>query len=100
MDFAVALGAAALILGAIGFVRAAVEFGAPGIIAFGKLVLAPAVVVVGYYVLSPGWYGGKFPRSLLPSTQTLRVILFLVIACTGVAFALSAAFGVAWLMPK
>jgi hypothetical protein len=100
LDFAVSLGAAALILGAIGFVRAVVEYGVPGAIAFAKLVLAPAGIVIVYIVLSPTWYGGSFPRSLLPSNQALRVIFFAVIAFTGVAFAISAAFGVAWLVPK
>ena len=99
-DFAVALGAAALILGAIGLVRAVAEFGAPGIAAFVRLVLAPAALVVGNFLLSPARYEGKFPSSLLPSNDAVRVILFLLMIFTGVAFALSAAFGVAWLMPK
>lgn len=100
MDFAVSLGIAAVVLGAIGFVRALLEFGVPGVAAFAKLVLAPAVIVVGYFLLSPSKYEGTFPRSLLPSNQALQVIFILVMAFTGVAFAISAAFGVAWLMPK
>jgi hypothetical protein len=100
LDFAVALGAAALILGAIGFVRAVVEFGVPGIIAFSKLVLAPAAIVIGFFLFAPGSFGGKFPRSLLPSDEALQVIFFVVLAFTGIAFAMSAAFGVAWLVAK
>jgi len=100
LDFAVALGAAALILGAIGFVRAVIEFGVPGVIAFSKLVLAPAAIVIGFFLFAPGSFGGKFPRSLLPPNEALRVIFFVVLAFTGIAFAMSAAFGVAWLVAK
>jgi hypothetical protein len=100
LDVVLSLGAAALFLGVIGFVRAVVEYGVPGIIAFAKLVLAPAAVVIGAFLFGPGRYEGKFPRSLLPSNQALQVIFFVVLAFTGVAFAMSAAFGVAWLVAK
>ena len=90
LDFVVALGAAAVILGAIGIVRSYLEFGAAGLVAFGKLVLAP-VVIAALYAWSP---------LALPSKQALRATVLVVIALTGVAFALSAAFGVGWLVAK
>ena len=100
MDVAVSLGAAALILGVIGFVRAVAEFGTPGVIAFAKLVLAPVGIIVFLFISGPATYGGKFPRSLLPSSEALKIILICVLAFTGIAFALSAVFGVAWLVTK
>ena len=79
-----------MILGAVGIVRAYLEFGAAGLIAFGKLALAPAVIAVAY-AWSP-----LAPRS----DRALKATALIVIALTGVAFALSAAFGVAWLVAK
>jgi hypothetical protein len=100
LDFVVGLGVAALILGVIGLARAVVEFGIPGLVAFAKLVLAPAALVVGYFLLYPNLFEGNFPRSILPSSHALRVILFILAALAGVTFAFSAAFGVAWLVAK
>ena len=84
--------AAALILGVIGFVRAAAEFGTPGIIAFAKLILAPAAAVLLLFVLGAGRYTGEIPR--------LRTVLIGVAVLTGVACAVAALFGVAWLLRK
>jgi hypothetical protein len=100
LGLAVSLGAAALILGAIGFVRAVAEFGTPGAVAFAKLTLAPALAVAWCYLFAPTTYKGEFPRNLLPSNETLKITLGIVLGLTGVAFALSAAFGVAWLVSK
>jgi hypothetical protein len=100
LDSVVALSAAAVILGAVGLVRAYVEFGAPGLVAFGKLALAPLALAVWGFVMGPGIYQGKFPRNALPSNEALKVILGIVLGLTGVAFALSAAFGVGWLVSK
>jgi hypothetical protein len=86
------LVAAGLILGVIGFVRAVAEFGTPGVIAFAKLILGPAVAVLLLFVLAAGRYTGEIPR--------LRAVVIFVGALTGVACALSAAFGVAWLVTK
>ena len=96
----VSLGAAALILGAIGFVRAVAEFGTSGAVAFAKLALAPTLVMAWLFLFAPTTYEGKFPRNLLPSSEALKIILGIVLGLTGVAFALSAAFGVAWLVSK
>ena len=84
--------AAALILGVIGFLRAVAEFGTPGVIAFAKLVLGPAAAVLLLFVLAAGRYTGEIPR--------LRTVVICVAALTGVACALSALFGVAWLVTK
>src|ERR1700747_2262859 len=81
------LTAAALILGAIGFVRAVAEFGTPGVIAFAKLLLGPTAAVLLLFVLAAGRYTGEIPR--------LRTVLIGVAALTGMACALSALFGVA-----
>ena len=86
------LTAAALILGAIGLVRATAEFGTPGVIAFAKLVLGPAAAVLLLFVLAAGRYTGEIPR--------LRTVLIGVAALTGMACALSALLGVAWLVTK
>ena len=93
------LGAAAAILGLIGFGRAVTEFGAPGVIAYAKLVVAPAILAL-LIILSPGRYAGEFPRSLLPSGQEWKVIFLGTAVLTGIACALSALFGVAWLVTK
>ena len=85
-------GAAALILGLIGFLRAVAQFGTPGVIAFAKLVLGPAAAVFLLFVLGAGRYTGEIPR--------LRSVLIGVAVLTGVACALSALFGVGWLVTK
>jgi len=82
----------ALILGVIGFVRAAAEFGTPGIIAFAKLILGPAAAVLLLFVFGAGRYTGEIPR--------LRTVFIAVAVLTGIACALSALFGVAWLLRK
>jgi hypothetical protein len=99
MSLPALLGAAAVILGLIGFGRAVLEFGAPGVIAYAKLVLAPAILAL-FILLSPGRYAGEFPRSLLPSGQEWKLILTGVAVLTGIAFTLSALFGIAWLVTK
>lgn len=86
------LVAAALILGVIGFLRAVAEFGTPGVIAFAKLILGPAAAVLLLFVLAAGRYTGEIPR--------LRTVLITVAALTGIASALSALLGVAWLVTK
>ena len=86
------LGAGALILGVIGLMRAVAQFGTPGAIAFAKLILGPAAGVLLLFVLSAGRYTGEIPR--------LRTILIGVAVLTGMACALSALFGVAWLVTK
>ena len=73
-------------------VRAVAEFGTPGIIAFGKLILGPAVAVLLLFVFGAGRYTGEIPR--------FRTVLIGVAVLTGVACALSALFGVAWLVTK
>ena len=88
----VPFGAAALILGVIGLTRAVAQFGTPGVIAFAKLVLAPAAAVLLLFVLGAGRYTGEIPR--------LRNVLIGVAVLTGVACALSALFGVGWLVTK
>ena len=88
----VLLVAAALILGVIGFVRAVAGFGNPGVIAFAKLILGPAAAVLLLFVLAAGRYAGEIPR--------LRTVLLGVAVLTGMACALSALFGVAWLVTK
>ena len=86
------LGSAALILGIIGLVRAVAEFGTPGVVAFAKLILGPAAAVFLLFVLGAGRYTGEIPR--------LRTVLIGVAVLTGLACALSALFGVAWLVTK
>jgi hypothetical protein len=100
LGYAISLGAAALILGAIGLIRAIAEYGVPGAIAFSKLIVVPILVVFWGFLFGPITYGGKFPRNLLPSNEALKVILLILLSLTGAGFALSAAFGVAWLVPK
>ena len=92
MRRSVLLVAAALILGVIGFVRAVAEFGNPGVIAFAKLILGPAAAVLLLFVLSAGRYTGAIPR--------FRSVFIGVAVLTGMACALSALFGVAWLVTK
>jgi hypothetical protein len=89
------LGAAALILGAIGFARAVAEFGTPGAVAFAKFTLTPVALVASVLLLAP-----PRPPNLLPSNQALKVVLGIVLGLTIVAWGLSAAFGVAWLVSK
>lgn len=86
------LATASVILGVIGFVRAVAEFGTPGAIAFAKLILAPAAAVLLLFVLAAGRYTGEIPR--------LRAVVIFVGMLTGAACALSALFGVAWLVTK
>ena len=88
----VLLGAAALILGVIGLMRAVAQFGTPGAIAFAKLILGPAGVVFLLFVLGAGRYTGEIPR--------LRTVVISIAVLTGIACALSALFGVAWLVTK
>ena len=86
------LGAAALILGAIGLTRAVAAFGTPGLVAFAKLILAPAAAILLLFVLSAGRYTGEIPRS--------RTVVIVVAVLTGIACAVSALFGVAWLVTR
>jgi hypothetical protein len=95
LSLPVLLGAAALILGLVGFGRAVSEFGATGVIAFAKLILAPAVGVLLFFVLSAGRYTGGFP-----SNQAVKIIFIGVAVLTGMACAVSALFGVAWLVTR
>ncbi|HEV2287036.1 MAG TPA: hypothetical protein VGR80_13400 [Steroidobacteraceae bacterium] len=88
----VLFGAAALILGVIGLVRAMAQFGAPGLVAFAKLTLAPAVAVLLLFVLGAGRYTGELPR--------FRNVVTGVAVLTGIACAVSALLGVAWLVTK
>ena len=92
MGSPVLLGAAALILGVIGLMRAVAEFGTPGAIAFAKLILGPAGAVLLLFVLGAGRYTGEIPR--------LRTVVISVAVLTGIACVLSALFGVAWLVTK
>jgi hypothetical protein len=92
LSLPVLLGAAALILGAIGLTRAVAEFGTPGAGAFAKLILAPAGAILLLFVLSAGRYTGEIPR--------LRTVVIAIAILTGIACAVSALFGVAWLVTK
>ena len=68
------------------------QFGTSGVIAFAKLILGPAAAVLLLFVLGAGRYTGEIPR--------LRSVLIGVAVLTGVACALSALFGVGWLVTK
>jgi hypothetical protein len=83
-----------VILGVIGLARAVAESGTPGVIAFAKLILGPAAAVLLFFVLSAGRRASEFP------SQAVRFILIGVAVLTGMACAVSALFGVAWLVTK
>jgi hypothetical protein len=100
MSLPVFLGIAALLLGVVGFGRAAAEFGLPGVIAYSKLVLSPSLVVIFFLFWTSGSFAGKFPRSLLPSNHALKKHSIVVVVLTGIAMVFSALFGVGWLVTR
>jgi hypothetical protein len=99
MSLLVGLVWAALVLGVVGLIRAVAEFGMPGLLGFAKLTLAPAAIILLFVFWGAGGYrGGAGP--FFPSKSAWRKLLVATAILTGIAFALSGALGVGWLVKQ